>query len=772
MKRSIVVLLSLFVLLFPLVAAADDYLFDSATGSITGWNGKTTVAEIPEEIDGIPVTAVSSSAFQGCTELETVFFPAGIEQIADCAFSECTSLTYLVFDALELPVIGASAFSDCPLADVDLAWNATREAAEAAQGIFDSMGFTAKVWRGNHPSLEVPAEGYLYNETTIADTYAFTAYTGTQTAIYPHYYLVFENGDIKPVTALGEGVFSGQTQLKKFAIPHSDRFTTIGNEAFADSGLEWIDLYDTVTEIGRGAFRNCVHLQSLTLTSSVRKIGTEAFAGCSGLTDLYIGCSASVLPRNAFADSTNLSTVTIDSDGVPDKLFAELPITDVTFGQSVEKIGTEAFRGTSIKTLVLPETLKTVGAKAFDSCLELESVTILSDADALPKDAFKDCVNLKTVTIAKGSIPDGFLKDSSIETLVLGEDVVSIGKNAFANTNLTDVLLPAKAEVSQNAFAGIAYEEIRIADEAEDSHIDALNKAMNRPWYLPVQRVAEGPALQSMPPLQTDENAFLFDEETGSVYGYTGSAKTVVVPRQIGGIEVQTIQTLGDAAISDAIHTLILPETVTRIDANAFTNCSRLKTVLCYGPLNALGEGAFQNCTALETAVFVNGIYQIDAYAFDGCTELKELWWKGTANRIGEYAFRNTALETFHLSVRRLEKAAFQNCASLRQMHFRTCVERIGTNVFDGCNALEKLCFEINDSSAFREGAHIGTMASQPIVILPADTTPKKLQSMYRILSTGNSGPVNKREDIVLAECELPQMSAPDVEALLLDTAQ
>lgn len=772
MKRCIVALLLLLILLFPLMAAAEDYVFDPVTGTISGWNGKAAVAEIPAEIGGIPVTAVAPSAFRGCTELETVFFPASIEQISENAFSECTSLTYLAFDALVLPAIASSAFSDCPLADVDLAWNATREAAEAAQRVFDGMGSTAKVWRGNHPLLEVPAEGYLYNETAPAGTYALTAYTGTQTAIYPHYNLVFENGEVKPVTALGEGVFSGQILLEKFAVPHSDRFTTIGNEAFANSGLAWIDLYDTVTEIGRGAFRNCIHLQSLTLTASLKKIGSEAFAGCSGLTDVYIGCSASVLPQNAFADSTSLSTVTIDSDGVPDSLFAELPITNVTFGQSVTKIGTETFRGTSIKTLVLPETLQNVGARAFDNCLDLESVTILCDADALPEDAFKGCVNLKTVTIAKGSIPNGFLKDSAVETLVLGEEVVSVGKNAFANTNLTGVLLPANAAVLQNAFSGVAHEEIRIADTAEDSHIDALNKAMNRPWYLPVQRAGEGAALQVMPPLQTDEAAFQFNAETGTIVGYTGSAETVVVPHRIGGIDVQAIQAFGEGENPAAIHTLILPETVTRIEENAFADCNQLRTVLCYGPLDALGEGAFRNCTALETAVFVNGIYQIDANAFDGCTGLKELWWKGTVNRIGEYAFRNTALERFQLRVRRIEKAAFQNCASLRQFHFRNCVERIGTNVLDGCNALTDLCFEINDSSVFREAARIGNMASQPTVILPADTTTKKLQSMYKILSTGNSGPVNKREDIVLAECTIPELSAPDLETILLEAVQ
>ncbi|MBR4068250.1 MAG: leucine-rich repeat domain-containing protein [Clostridia bacterium] len=769
MKKSIVALLAVLLVLFLTAAVAETsgFLFDPPTGSVTGWTQKTAVADIHEEIGGVPVTNIAPDAFRGCSELETVCFPASIETISINAFADCSALTYLVFDAAELPSIDSSAFSGCPLADVDLPWNATREAMDAAQRYFSDIGSDARVWRGNYPMLEVLREGYLYEEAARADTYALTAYTGTQTAVYPHYNLVFENGDEKPVVALGESVFSGQTQLKMFAVPHSDLFTTIGDEAFADSGLEWIDLYDTVTGIGRGAFRNCIHLQSLSLTPSIRKIGAEAFAGCSGLTDLYIGCETSALPKNAFQDCTALTNVTIDSETVPDKLFTDLPVSSISFGNTVEKIGAAAFQGTSITELVLPETLTSIGSKAFDDCHLLESVTIRCDADILPADAFKGCINLKSVTIAKGSIPDGFLKDSTIQTLVLGDEVSSIGKNAFSGTKLSDVLLPAKVSVSQNAFLGVPHEQIRIADTAQDSHIEALGQALNRPWYLPLQRASDSPALQDMPELATNEDHFLFDASTGTVYGYTGNEKAVAVPRQIDGIDVQTIDAFGTGESVSSVQTLIIPETVTKIGTKAFADLSSLQTVLCYGPLESLGEAAFSNCTALKTVLFINGIYQIDAYAFDGCTQLKELWWRGKADRIGEYALRNTGLEVFALEVRRLDKAVFQNCALLSQVHIRNGIQRIDTNLLDGCNGLEKLCFETSDCGIFKKNARIGSIASSPAVVLPADIKLKDLQGMYKVLATSNYGIVDKREDMVLSECSLPEIQLPDIDSIL-----
>lgn len=774
MKKSIVVLLCLLAFLFPAAAAAEteDFLFDPATGCITGWKGEETVTQIPAEIDGIPVTAVAERAFLASAELETVYFPASIEQIAENAFQDCGALSYLVFEASSLPIIDPAAFTGCPLTDVDIAWNADREAQNIAQSLFDEMGFSATVWRANAPEMETPADGYVYEKTGNGEKYALTAYTGSQTALYPHYNLVFENGDTAPVVALGNGVFSGQSQLKRFAVPHSDRFTTIGSEAFADSGLSWIDLYDTVTEIGRGAFRNCIGLTSLTLTSSIRTIGTDAFAGCTGLTDLYMGCEGSALPRNAFADCSSLSAVTIASKSVPGKLFTDLPITSVILDDSLEKIGEEAFRGTSVTEIVLPETVRSVGSKAFDDCLLLESVTILCDADALPSDAFKGCSSLKTVTIQKGSIPDHFLKDSTIETLVLGEAVTSIGKYAFANTAVTNVVLPANVQVSQNAFLGVPYEEIRIADDAEDSHIDALSKTMDRPWHSPLQRVSDLPALQPMPTFNTAEEDFLFQKDTGTIIGYTGDEAVVAIPKQIGGADVKAIETLGDHPSADMIRALIIPETVNGIGAKAFANCTALETFLCYGPLDILGEGAFQNCAALKTALFVNGIYQIDAYAFDGCTDLKELWWKGKANRIGEGAFQGTDLESFTLPVSRIDKAAFRNCQSLRQVHIRNCIQRIDTNVFEGCNALEALCFETADSSIFRQSARIGTITTVPTVTIPADSSLKELQSMFKVVSTGNYGPIAKREDILLADCTLSELPMPDIAAIVSELSQ
>ena len=73
----------------------------------------------------------------------------------------------------------------------------------------------------------------------------------------------------------------GDQTITYFAVPHSDEFVYVGKEAFADSIVEHVDLFDSVTSIGAEAFRNCAQLKEITIPASVTEIGENAFAGCS-----------------------------------------------------------------------------------------------------------------------------------------------------------------------------------------------------------------------------------------------------------------------------------------------------------------------------------------------------------------------------------------------------------------------------------------------------------------------------------------------------------
>ncbi len=85
-----------------------------------------------------------------------------------------------------------------------------------------------------------------------------------------------------------------------------------------------VDLFDSVTTIGDGAFRNCVNLESVTLPDSVTSIGSEALRGCSAIEELVIPASVTEIGAAALADCTALRKLTVlcDASILPADLLA------------------------------------------------------------------------------------------------------------------------------------------------------------------------------------------------------------------------------------------------------------------------------------------------------------------------------------------------------------------------------------------------------------------------------------------------------------------
>lgn len=70
---------------FTLNNAGDGYI-------VTGYSGGDTAVVVPDWYNGMPVTEIGDSAFEGNTAIKSVALSSFIERIGDSAFEDCTSL--------------------------------------------------------------------------------------------------------------------------------------------------------------------------------------------------------------------------------------------------------------------------------------------------------------------------------------------------------------------------------------------------------------------------------------------------------------------------------------------------------------------------------------------------------------------------------------------------------------------------------------------------------------------------------------------------------
>ncbi|MBQ2848443.1 MAG: leucine-rich repeat protein, partial [Clostridia bacterium] len=80
------------------VATADMLKIEANT--ITGYTDKLSGnIEIPSSIDGVAITKIASSAFNGCSGLTAVKIPGSITEIGWYAFQNCANLKTVYFNA-------------------------------------------------------------------------------------------------------------------------------------------------------------------------------------------------------------------------------------------------------------------------------------------------------------------------------------------------------------------------------------------------------------------------------------------------------------------------------------------------------------------------------------------------------------------------------------------------------------------------------------------------------------------------------------------------
>lgn len=421
------------------------------------------------------------------------------------------------------------------------------------------------------------------------------------------------------LTKLPDQIFQNCTVLKEIVIP--DSVTTIGSFAFAwCESLESVSLPASLTLIDEFAFNSCISLTSVSSMQGLTELRRGAFSNCKALTEIEIPTSVQTIGHDVFEKCTSLQMLTIPFLGASreDNSSAELKyLFDHSATLSQPRFAPEtivitegthipenAFAYCTMKYVVLPDTIESIGASAFYSCSNLVSIDIPDGVDILPSCVFASCSRLEEVKLphALAYIDESaFSHCTSLMTLTLPENVSEIHYAAFTGCEklveiLNNSLLLSTEQIYDADLNGITPEKVLI-----HSGTDSL-------W-------------------ETYDGLVYFN---GLLVDYCGTASEITVAAtQIGNYTF---------AYNEFLTSITLTQDVQSIGQGIFYGCPNLQSVTIEGEITKLPEGAFSMCSMLSEINLPDTIKSIDPYVFNGTAFFNaEENWDGGVLYCGNY---------------------------------------------------------------------------------------------------------------------------------------
>ena len=408
------------------------------------------------------LTVLEKYVFSGCKSLREIALPEGLKSIEKYAFYSCESLESIAFPE-SLEAIAAYAFSWCfGLIEVVFPKNL----ASLGQEAFYKAGLLRAY---------IPA-----SVTTIGDS----VFGPSPTYIYAETPEKPEGWD-EEWRYLGGFVFYGVTAAGvhadlEYCVAEGKAVVTryLGNE----TAIEIPSLIDghQVAKIMDNAFKDSENLESILLPAGLEEIGKYAFFGGQKLTRVFIPESVAIIGIYAFSDCPKL-VVYAQADTRPagwgqytltdgpmyfgvEEVFEEegiqyilteqgatitnyvgnaneLTVPSLLGGLQVTKIGSCAFRGSLLKSVVLPNNLEKINNSAFQDCAALLSIVIPEGVTEIRANAFSGCTSLESVTLHENLITiweQAFNGCENLATIVIPESVIKMGTAVFGGcSNLT-----------------------------------------------------------------------------------------------------------------------------------------------------------------------------------------------------------------------------------------------------------------------------------------------------------------------------------------------
>lgn len=450
------------------------------------------------------------------------------------------------------------------------------------------------------------------------------------------------------------------TEVFAFWIDAALTFTptkVAGVDAYIVTAGEQIALLDEITipatyrgwpvsMIGGNAFKDCTNLRVINLPASLYQISLiSPFDGCTSLEAINVypvegvnnprywssdgvlfdnGTATVAVPKLQYLPLGKTGTYALPDNitEIPERAFAGSMLTKVIIPASVTKIGNEAFSGSAKLTTVV-----------FESAIGEKGLVIGTRA-------FKDCTMLSKIVLPK-----------RLESINLTKYIIKNGEIITKDT--------------QHAFVGCT-------------------------------------ALVSINVMPGSEN---YKSVDGIVYSGDGKTLIYCPPTLKGSFTIPNgVLAIAPGAFieCDDLTEIFIPNTVTLVGECAFYNLSNSLTKVTFGGNGVYGnviveKYAFRGCTQLQEVVLESGsqVSTLNEGAFYDCSSLESFYITPSMTKIGYEAFRGcTSLKTVTFAEKgktlSFGEAAFMDCTSLTTVNLPANVSEI-PGIFIGCTSLQEV---------------------------------------------------------------------------------
>ena len=521
-----------------------------------------------------PVTTINAYAFRD-TQIETITLPEGLVTIENEAFRH-TPLKEITIPG-SVNTIGQDAFYDCDyLTSVTFLPSATQT--------------PLNIW---------------YQK---ASTYEYGAfYDSPLSYINLNRELVYNEFNLD---SWKEGIFASEDyeSVASVTVTIGNQVRTIDDYMFAYLNIKNLTIPANVESIGRNAFDGCSKLATLTFEESETPLVIKGQGDSDG--PFYDSPLSTIDFNRNFTymqtDGETPRTYSDDSDGIfaistsARNQVTSLP-SKVNIGGLIRNIPDRMFCNLPITDLVVPGTVTTIGNDVFNGCTRLSSIvfnpdeadepvvlTIGYNADGTDEGLFLDSP-LTTIKLNRelnytfasesGTIDSSseglFNSKSTITSVTLGSQVRTLSPYLFANTQITSINIPANViSIGRNAFDGCSKLATLTFEESETPLVIKGQGDSYGPFYdSPLTTINY---YRNFDYMKINDNPWTPSNDSEGIFAISTDARdkvSAISTVNIGGL----IKDIPHRMFCNLpITKLTIPGTVTYIGNDVFNGCTRL----------------------------------------------------------------------------------------------------------------------------------------------------------------------------------------------------